>query len=123
MAEPGVEPALQREVREEAPWTISYLLQDMKIDLRENTKRIEELSLRMDEKIEGLRTEMGEKIEGLRTEMGEKIEGLRTEMNTRFERIDERFERMEATMHRQLMWMITTTIAIGGVIIGAIKIL
>ena len=112
MAEPGVEPALQREVREEAPWTISYLLQDMKIDLRENTKRIEELSLRMDEK-----------IEGLRTEMGEKIEGLRTEMNTRFERIDERFERMEATMHRQLMWMITTTIAIGGVIIGAIKIL
>ena len=62
----------RKEIHEEYPWTISFLLQDMKGDIKENTRRIDDLGGRID----GLST----RIDGLST----RIDSLQSEMDNRF---------------------------------------
>jgi len=69
----------RQETHEEYPWTISFLLQDMKGDIKENTRRIEGINTRIDGlevRIDGLST----RIDGLST----RIDSLASDMDARF---------------------------------------
>ena len=111
MAEEARAPIKEAEI----PWVVAYLredIQDLRNEVRETRRltlesyekldaRIEELSRDMDARIEGLRSEMDVKIEGLRQDMGE----LRRDMDVRFR------------------WTLTTMVAVGALILAALKLL
>ncbi|MCD6169445.1 MAG: hypothetical protein J7J76_02695 [Candidatus Latescibacteria bacterium] len=55
-----------RQPEQQYPWTISYLLQDMKGDLRENSNRIDKLH----ERIDSLRADMDQLFRWVFTALG-----------------------------------------------------
>lgn len=60
-----------------------------------------------------------EDIQDLRSEIRE----LRREMDRRFELVDERLDTLHREMRIQLQWMVGTTVAVGGLIVAALKLL
>ena len=70
----------RKEIQEEYSWTISFLLQDMKGDIKENTRRIDALGAR----IESLRSEMDTKFGSLRSEIDERFRGMYTALGIGF---------------------------------------
>ncbi|HIC94605.1 MAG TPA: hypothetical protein EYP09_10215 [Anaerolineae bacterium] len=101
--------------RAEIPWVVAYLREDIQ-DLRNEVRETRRLTLqsyeKLDAKIEELRQEMDAKIEGLDA----KIEGLRQEM-------DAKIEGLRREMSVQFRWMMATTVAVGGLIVAALKLL
>ena len=99
-------------------WGISYLredlrdlrtdlrssVQEVRVEVRENTKRIENLSERMDQRFDDMEEKLTGRISDVDGSLRGQIESLRKEMNTKF------------------LWMMTTTLAIGGLIVAVIKI-
>ena len=79
--------------RAEIPWVVAYLREDIQ-DLRNEVRENRR-------SIERLRQDMGAKIEGLDA----KIEGLNREMGMQFR------------------WMLTTMVAVGALIVAALKFL
>jgi len=112
MAEEAKAPELERA---EIPWVVAYLREDIQ-DLRNEVRETRRLTLqsyeKLDAKIEELRQEMDAKIEGLDA----KIEGLRQEM-------DAKIEGLRREMSVQFRWMMATTVAVGGLIVAALKLL
>lgn len=83
--------------RAEVPWVVAYLredLQDLRNDVRENSKAIRDSYERLDAMIDSLRKDMDARFEELRREMG-----------------------------TNMRWMITTMVAVGALIVAAIKLL
>ena len=77
----------------EVPWVVAYLredLQDLRNDVRENSKAIRDSYERLDVKIDSLRNDIAE---------------LRREMGT------------------YVRWTITTMVAVGALVVAAIKLL
>jgi len=83
---------------------VAYLredLQDLRHDVRENTKAIRDSYERLDAKIDGLRSDMNAEIGNLRND----IEELRREVGS------------------YVRWTLTTMVAVGALIVAAIKLL
>jgi uncharacterized membrane protein (DUF106 family) len=83
--------------RAEVPWVVAYLREDIQ-DLRNEVRETRRLTIESYEKLDA-------KIEGLRQDMDAKIEGLHREMSVQFR------------------WMLTTMVAVGAVIVAALKFL
>jgi len=103
MAEEVKAPVSEAE-RAEIPWVVAYLREDIQ-DLRNEVREVRRSVQRLDEKIDARSDGLDVKIEGLRQEMDAKIEGLRQEMGVQFR------------------WMMATTVAVGGLIVAALKLL
>ena len=74
----------------------------------------------LNERMNGLEVRMTEKIGQSEARMNEKISGLEVSMAKRFEYIHEKV----ADYHRTtLTWIVTTAIAVVGVIVGLLKLL
>jgi len=104
-----------REVREvrpvweaEVPWVVSYLREDIQ-DLRNEVRETRRLTLesyeRLDAKIDARTDGLDAKIDGLRQDMKAKIEGLNREMSVQFR------------------WVVGTMVAVGALIVAALKLL
>src|SRR5882724_12829687 len=65
----------------------------------EVSQRIETLHQETTQQIAALRDETTQQITALRDETTQQITALRDEMNQRFEKVDERFERVEVAVH------------------------
>ena len=79
--------------RAEIPWVVAYLREDIQ-DLRNEVREVRRSVQRLDEKIDARSDGLDAKIEGLRQEMGV-----------------------------QFRWMMATTVAVGGLIVAALKLL
>ena len=90
--------------RAEIPWVVAYLREDIQ-DLRNEVREVRRSAQRLDEKIDARSDGLDAKIEGLRQEMDAKIEELRREMGVQFR------------------WMMATTVAVGGLVVAALKLL
>ena len=99
MAEEAKAPVSEAE-RAEIPWVVAYLredIQDLRNEVREVRRSVQRLDESVDARIGELRQEMGE----LRQEIGE----LRREMGVQFR------------------WVLGTMVAVGGLIVAALKLL
>jgi chromosome segregation ATPase len=97
--------------RAEIPWVVAYLredIQDLRNEVRENRRSIERLHQDMDAKIEGLDA----KIDRLRQDMDAKIFGL-----------DAKIEGLNREMSVQFRWVAGTMVAVGALIVAALKLL
>jgi len=90
--------------RAEIPWVVAYLREDIQ-DLRNEVREVRRSVQRLDEKIDARSDGLDAKIEGLCQEMDAKIEELRREMGVQFR------------------WMMATTVAVGGLVVAALKLL
>lgn len=73
----------RKEMQEEYPWTISYLLQDIKMDIRDNARRIDSLRSYMDERFESL----GLRIDNLRSNTDTPFDSPRSDMDKHFREV------------------------------------
>jgi chromosome segregation ATPase len=108
--------------RAEIPWVVAYLredIQDLRNEVRENRRSIERLRQDLDTKIEGLDAKIG----GLRQDMDVKIGGLRQDMDVKIEGLDAKIEELRRETNLQFRWMLTTMVAVGAVIVAALKLL
>jgi len=107
MAEEVKAPAPELE-RAEIPWVVAYLREDIQ-DLRNEVREVRRLTIesyeKLDAKIDARTDGLDAKIEGLRQEMDAKIEGLHREIAVQFR------------------WMVGTIVAVGGLIVAALKLL
>jgi len=105
MAEESKEVREARPVWEaEVPWVVAYLredIQDLRGEIREMRRSIERLDAKIDARTDGLDA----KIEELRQDMDAKIEGLHREMSVQFR------------------WTVATIVAVGALILAALKLL
>ena len=79
--------------RAEIPWVVAYLREDIQ-DLRNEVREVRRSVQRLDEKIDTRSDGLDAKIEGLRQEMGV-----------------------------QFRWVLGTMVAVGGLIVAALKLL
>jgi len=108
--------------RAEVPWVVAYLREDLQ-DLRNDVRRL-------DTKIDNLRQDVDARIDGLRQDMDARIDGLRQDMEARFGIMNDRIdglsndiEELRREMGSYVRWMITTMVAVGALIVAAIKLL
>ena len=92
----------------EVPWVVSYLredIQDLRNEVRESRRSIERLRQDLEAKIEGLDAKIDARSDGLDAKIDAKIERLRRDMNVQFR------------------WMLGTMVAVGALIVAALKLL
>ena len=158
MAEVRADVLGDEKTSEEYRWGIAYLredirdlradlrnaLQDVRLEVRENSKRIEGLTERMDQRIEEVKSDVYHMVGASRDELigridgvDQKVEGLRDELIGRIDGVDQKLtgqihdldgklyrqiESVRKEMSTKFLWMMTTMIAIGGIVVAAIKI-
>ena len=113
------------------------------IELRERMVRVEEeLRHQRDLMREGF-AQMDKRFEAMQTNMDKRFEAMQTSMDQRFEQIDKRFEQvdkrfeqidkrfegvqqdirnLQQRMDSFMRWSFGTTVGVGGVIIGVLKL-
>jgi len=108
MAEEVKSPELEKA---EIPWVVSYLREDIQ-DVRGEIREIRRSIQRLDTKVDELRKEMDAKIGGLDAKIDARTDGL-----------DAKIEELRREMNVQFRWMVATTVAVGGLIVAALKLL
>jgi len=107
-----------RPASEELHWGVSYLREDIQ-DLRNQMhKDTQETRQQMREDIQETRQQMREDIQDLRNQMREDTQETRQQIGVAHQRIDETNKRMDI----HFRWLMTTLVAITGVLIAVIKL-
>jgi len=110
----------------EVPWVVAYLredLQDLRNDVRENSKAIRDSYERLDVKIDSLRNDVDTKIDSLRNDMYTKIDSLRNDMDAKIDSLRNDIAELRREMGTYVRWTITTMVAVGALVVAAIKLL
>ena len=88
----------------ETPWMVAYLREDIQ-DLRNEVREVRRNIQRLDEKLDSGLERLDEKIDARTEELRQEIGELRRTMNVQFR------------------WMLTTMVAVGALIVAALKFL
>ena len=122
MSETSNPSPVQPQPSQELHWGISYLREDIQ-DLRQD----------LHQAIQGVRQELREDIQDLRQEIRGihgRIDEVNRSLGARIEegdrslsaRIDEKYELHNRALRSQLTWLMTTMIALAGIIVAVIKL-
>ena len=118
MTEEATPQPQSRPASEELHWGVSYLREDIQ-DLRNQMREdIQETRHQMREDIQNLRNQMREDTQETRHQMREDIQETRHQIGVAHQRIDETNKRMDI----HFRWLMTTLIAITGVLVAVIKL-
>jgi len=112
-----------REVREarapvweaEVPWVVSYLREDIQ-DLRNEVREVRRSVQRLDEKIDS-------SLERLDAKIDARTDGLDAKIDARTDGLDAKIEGLRREMNVQFRWMLGTMVAVGALIVAALKLL
>jgi len=136
MAEEVKTPVLELD-RAEIPWVVAYLREDIQ-DLRNEVRETRRLTLesyekldakmdvglaRLDAKIEELRQDMDAKIKALDAKVDARTDGLDAKIDGLRQDMDAKIERLRQDMDMRFRWTLTTMVAVGAVIVAALKLL
>ena len=98
---------------------VARLYYERDLDLRERMARVEEeLKHQRELMAQGFQL-MDKRLEALRDEMDKRFE----QVDKRFEQVDKRFEALTDRIDRFMRWSFATTVAVGGLVVAAIKYL
>jgi uncharacterized coiled-coil DUF342 family protein len=120
-------------VRQELREDIQDLRQDMHQAVQGVRQELRESAQGIHQMVQGVRQELREDIQDLRHEirgthgrideanrsLNERIDGVAHSLGTR---IDEKYDLLNRAMRSQFTWLMTTMIALAGIIVAAIKL-
>ena len=134
-----------REVREarapvweaEVPWVVSYLredIQDLRNEVREVRRSVQRLDEKLDSGLERLDAKIDARADGLDAKIGggleqldAKIDGglaqLDTKIDARTDELRQEIGDLRREMGVQFRWMLGTMVAVGALIVAALKLL
>lgn len=118
MAETANTAASHSQPPEEFHWAISYLredIQDVRNEIRGVHARIDESNRSQNERIDETNRSLGERIDETNRSLSQRIEESSQLLNAR---IDDLSKRLDS----RFTWMMTTMVALTGVIVAVIKI-
>jgi len=103
----------------EVPWVVSYLREDIQ-DLRNEVREARRLTI---ESYERLGARIDARTDGLNAKIDEGLERLDAKIDEGFERLDAKIESLRRDMNVQFRWTLGTMVAVGALIVAALKFL
>lgn len=85
--------------------------------LDQTNKRFEQVDKRF-EQIEKRFEQIDKRFEAMQIQIDRRFE----QVNRRFEQVDRRFDALTRRMDRFMVWSFSTTLAVGGIVIGVLKV-
>ena len=114
---------------EDFRWGISYLredIQDLRLDIRGVHGRIDESNRSLGERIDETNRSLGDRIDETNRSLVERIDETNRSLGERIDdtnrSMNERFDETNRRMDSRFTWLMTTMIALAGIIVAAIKI-
>ena len=107
---------------QELHWGIAYLredIQDLRHEIRSTHNRIDEVNRSLNERIDEVNRSLGARIDGVNHSLGARLDGVNHSLGTR---IDEKYELLNKAIRSQFTWLMTTMIALAGIIVAVIKL-
>ena len=92
------------------------------IELRERMVRVEEELKHQRDMIQHIIDQMDKRFDQVDKRF-EQMDKRFEQMERRFEQMDQRFEVMTKRIDRLIIWFFSTTVAVGGIVVGLIKFL
>ena len=114
MAEEVKVPVSEAE-RAEIPWVVAYLREDIQ-DLRNEVREVRRSVQRLDEKLDVGLARLDEKLDVGLTRLDAKIDARTDELR-------QEMSELRGEMSVQFRWMVATIVAVGGLIVAALKLL
>jgi chromosome segregation ATPase len=112
MAEEVKAPELEKA---EIPWVVAYLREDIQ-DLRNEVREVRRSLQRLDEKLDGGLTRLDARIDA-------RTDGLDAKIDARTDGLDAKIEGLRREMNVQFRWLLGTMVAVGALIVAALKLL
>ena len=118
---------------QELHWGIAYLredIQDLRHEIRSTHNRIDEVNRSLNERIDEVNRSLGARIDEVNRSLGARIDGVNHSLGARIDgvnhslgtRIDEKYELLNKAIRSQFTWLMTTMIALAGIIVAVIKL-
>jgi len=125
MAEEVKVPVSEAE-RAEIPWVVAYLREDIQ-DLRNEVREVRRSVQRLDEKLDVGLARLDEKLDVGLARLDEKLDvgltRLDAKIDARTDELRQEMSELRGEMSVQFRWMVATIVAVGGLIVAALKLL
>ena len=124
-------PGLDEFLREANPWwegrpgrlVLPYRRWAFQTALQKLDSGLERLDAKIDARIDGLDAKIDARINGLDAKIDARINGLDAKIDARTDGLDARIEGLRREMNVQFRWMLGTMVAVGALIVAALKLL
>ena len=91
----------------------------MVLVLKAQTNHFNHLDVELRQEMKDLNVDLRQEMKDLREDMDKRFE----QVDKRFEQVDKRFDTLVRRMDRFMIWSFSTTVAVGGFVVAAIKLL